>query len=192
MSVSELYQKGFHVIQIRKCYWSQHLPFSSIPGCQKECKIPNCEAGPSCRSCHPTERPLCKRPVWKNWPDNPASLTEAKSWIHEGGNLAVVGGPQSATPPLRLGIADYDERPSSMGISDFRDLHTLIAFTPRGYHVYFYHQRKMTVGQLIKKTGWPQPQTVRGDAMYVLAPPSRVRGKAYWWLDSGHTEIRTL
>lgn len=192
MSVSELYQKGFHVIQIRKCWWQKDGIPAHREFCQKECELQGCDAGPGCKNCHPTDRPLCKRPVFKNWPDNPASLTEAKKWVHEGGNLAVVGGPHSATPPYRLGIADYDERPSNLGISDFRDLHTLVAFTPRGYHVYFYHKRKMTVGQLIKKTGWPQPQTVRGDAMYVLAPPSRVRGKAYWWLDSGKTEIRTI
>jgi hypothetical protein len=191
LSVSLLYEKGFHVIQIRKCWWTNGLP--GVPyHCMRACQIQDCKADISCKNCHPDDRPLCKRPVFKNWPDNPASLSEAKKWVHEGGNLAVVGGPKSAPPPWRLGIADYDERPSSLGISDFRDMKTLVAFTPRGYHAYFYYKRKMRMSQLLEKTGWPQPQTVRGEAMYALLPPSRVKGKAYWWLDGGKQEIRKL
>jgi hypothetical protein len=188
LSIPLLYEKSFHVILIRKCWWN-----SQEQRCLQQCTRLKCPLT-GCPQCHPVERPVCKKPVFPMWPENPASLLEARKWTRTGGNLAVVGGRMSGHDGWNLGIADYDTRSiTGDGFASFyRAFRTFCVLSPRGFHLYFYHRKRMTIPELLRRTGWPKPDTVRGDAQYVLVPPSRVRGKFYWWLDSGRTEIRRV
>jgi hypothetical protein len=82
-------------------------------------------------------------------------------------------------------IADFDFRAP---IEDIAFWKTLVAFTPRGIHAYF----RGTPAQFKANYPGTNYDTLRYTAQYAIIPPSRVNGKAYWWLDNGKSEIRQL
>ena len=125
-------------------------------------------------------KPNEKRPVYKKWNQYSLSLLEAEKWLKNGYNLAVVA--------KDLWILDYDERLLPAG-EEYRIWHTLVQFTPHGYHVFY---RAKSLDDIVTKMPMRTPDTVRHGDMYALLAPSRVDGKSYWWLDSMKGEILQL
>jgi hypothetical protein len=110
------------------------------------------------------------------------------------GNVAVASCSVHGKCPAgyALAMADYDERPVAVktNVEFYRQISTLITFSPHGYHRWFYHRKKLNPWTVVDRAGWPVPESIRGG--YVLVPPSTVKGHSYWWLDDGTAEIIKL
>ncbi|SRR6266567_1520720 len=168
MKTQRLFDENFHLIPIRQD------------------KIHNCNE-------HRDEKNHClvcrqlKTPIFQKWQETVVidHASQALTWLRRGYNLAVVAGEQSENSQGPLLIVDFDFRGSLSEVAYWK---TLCAFSPHGVHVYF----RGTSEQF--KANYPGAKfdTLRYTAQYALIPPSKINGKAYWWLDNGRTEIRKL
>src|SRR5487761_77481 len=126
-----------------------------------------------------------------DWVNEKITLDRAKWWIgkENNGNLGVVCGEQSNG----LIVFDYDARPklTSEIINTLRTLQTLIAFSPRGLHIYFKTKDEVKARekfQLRIDGKRQEPDKIRWTNGYVVIPPSKVKNgsgelKSYWFLD---------
>jgi Bifunctional DNA primase/polymerase, N-terminal. len=123
-----------------------------------------------------------KRPALDSWVEfqqRRPTLTEIETWWQNGTDkgIAIVCGKVS-----NLIVLDIDD-PDKFGIALEALGETLpdtpIVQTPKGWHVYFKYPQNRVVRRHNRLADWGAE--LRGDACYVVAPPTEIDGHRYHW-----------
>lgn len=137
--------------------------------------------------CYPSESVGCafhgnchtigKRPIleWAQYQEERPSMDDITSWwtTWPKANIGIVTGAVS-----NLVVVDIDSKQGREFASASRFPRTLVAFTGKGYHLYYKHP-----GDIVPNaTNWVPGIDIRGDGGYVVAPPSEhYNGRRYRW-----------